>query len=80
MDGAFGQWTEWTECGDSCTRNRTRLCDSPTPQGNGKLCEGHRDEVRACFDLPQCNGKILEKSYKVSSLQTQEQPSIGTLI
>ncbi|XP_078059946.1 SCO-spondin-like [Mustelus asterias] len=42
-DGHWGTWSPWTDCSRSCgegVRTRSRLCDSPPPQGGGDFCEG----------------------------------------
>ena len=37
-------------------RSRTRLCDNPPPQNNGKQCLGEDEELQAC-NSEACSGK-----------------------
>lgn len=54
VDGQFGPWSQWKPCGHregsvlgSCTC-RTRACDSPSPQCEGRPCQGPAVEVANC--------------------------------
>ncbi len=41
VDGGWGDWSTWETCPVSCGggyQNRTRLCDSPSPQFEGEDC------------------------------------------
>ena len=41
MDGAWGQWDDWSSCTSTCDggqQSKIRLCDSPLPDDNGSLC------------------------------------------
>ncbi|XP_061197855.1 SCO-spondin-like isoform X2 [Saccostrea echinata] len=51
IDGLFGDWQSWNTCPVSCgggIRNRTRLCDSPSPSFGGRNCIGHNVEESKC--------------------------------
>ena len=41
MDGAWGQWDDWSSCTSTCDggqQSKVRLCDSPLPADNASLC------------------------------------------
>ncbi|WAR26354.1 HMCN1-like protein [Mya arenaria] len=40
VDGGWGTWESWSVCDCNNELNRKRTCDSPTPVGAGKQCEG----------------------------------------
>ncbi|KAJ8300466.1 hypothetical protein KUTeg_021985 [Tegillarca granosa] len=51
VDGAFGEWMEWSECSKECgggTRTRRRLCNNPIPVNGGTDCVGIRSQTRQC--------------------------------
>ncbi|XP_029943604.1 SCO-spondin, partial [Salarias fasciatus] len=61
-DGGWGPWTRWSHCTKSCgggVRSRRRECDSPSPEGGGRYCEGLRTEVTVCnadhCPVPPCS-------------------------
>lgn len=59
VDGNWGEWIFSTMCSSTCgkgVRNRTRLCDNPSPLHNGKACEGADQESVDCPSLPPCPG------------------------
>lgn len=51
-DGGYSEWQSWSNCSTTCgtdgTRSRSRLCDNPTPQGNGATCAGDSTEAESC--------------------------------
>ncbi|XP_053386636.1 SCO-spondin-like [Mercenaria mercenaria] len=52
LDGSWGSWSNWTECGSSCgngTQTKKRQCDSPAPQYGGQNCSGKDIETQPCF-------------------------------
>ena len=54
-DGGYTEWTGWSQCDKSCvsgTTTRTRNCTNPTPEGDGKKCEGPAVETKVCNDFP----------------------------
>ena len=67
VNGGWGDWSEWKACPVSCGggyQNRTRLCDSPLPQFEGKDCTADgstRYEIQKCNEIP-CPGiqKLLQ--------------------
>ncbi|KAJ8300467.1 hypothetical protein KUTeg_021986 [Tegillarca granosa] len=52
IHGGFGLWGDWSECKDivACKgyQERSRKCDTPTPQFGGNYCNGSVSEVQAC--------------------------------
>ena len=62
VDGEWGSWKPWFECSVTCgqgVQNRTRECDSPSPEDGGQYCEGKKYEVRACHAPVECPGNAL---------------------
>ncbi|KAK3740919.1 hypothetical protein QZH41_006085 [Actinostola sp. cb2023] len=62
VNGKWGPWSSWSACGKSCglsTKSRTRTCDNPAPQGEGKPCTGKAKETIDCYITKYCpiNGK-----------------------
>ena len=58
VNGIWSSWTVWTACTSSCgigTQLRNRMCNNPSPSGNGTSCSGSASEVRQCFSKP-CSG------------------------
>ncbi|XP_065187399.1 SCO-spondin-like isoform X2 [Sycon ciliatum] len=55
VDGVFGEWSIWSVCSKECgpgVRNRTRSCDNPQPQHDGKPCSGENAENESCEIVP----------------------------
>ncbi|XP_051803642.1 hemicentin-1 [Acanthochromis polyacanthus] len=55
VDGKWSPWVSWGACSVSCgggTRQRTRLCASPTPQHSGRQCEGNDVHIDFCNSDP----------------------------
>ncbi|XP_044055859.1 hemicentin-1 isoform X2 [Siniperca chuatsi] len=55
VDGKWSSWVSWGACSVSCgggTRQRTRLCASPTPQHGGRQCEGNDVHIDFCNSDP----------------------------
>jgi len=41
IDGGYSKWSDWSQCSASCGMGQTsreRVCNNPTPKGNGKPC------------------------------------------
>lgn len=49
VDGQWGCWSEWSPCGASFKRRRTRACNNPSPMNGGKPCEGQWEEEEDCY-------------------------------
>ena len=63
IHGAWGIWTSWSTCSTNCGTGiveRTRQCDSPSPDHGGDNCHGHNRETQQCTDESACVG-----AYKV---------------
>ncbi|XP_060577467.1 delta-like protein 1 [Ruditapes philippinarum] len=59
VDGAWSDWSGWTGCSKTCANGiqaRTRRCDSPPPNAQGKDCNGNSTETRMCKmeTCPEC--------------------------
>jgi len=55
VDGGWGEFTEWSECGVSCgggEHTRTRVCNNPAPEHGGADCTGDASETEACNENP----------------------------
>ncbi|KAL3870896.1 hypothetical protein ACJMK2_038927, partial [Sinanodonta woodiana] len=51
LDGAWSDWTEWSDCTVTCdngTTTRTRDCSNPVPAHGGKDCVGNSRETLHC--------------------------------
>ncbi|KAL3870898.1 hypothetical protein ACJMK2_038929 [Sinanodonta woodiana] len=51
LDGAWSDWTEWSDCTVTCdngTTTRTRDCSNPVPAHGGKVCAGNSTETFHC--------------------------------
>nr|XP_058951355.1 uncharacterized protein LOC131778889 [Pocillopora verrucosa] len=51
VDGGYSNWLEWSACSASCgggRRARSRKCDNPVPQHDGKNCVGPSLETEQC--------------------------------
>eukprot|EP00442_Polarella_glacialis_P051613 CAMPEP_0115080896 /NCGR_PEP_ID=MMETSP0227-20121206/18942_1 /TAXON_ID=89957 /ORGANISM="Polarella glacialis, Strain CCMP 1383" /LENGTH=1110 /DNA_ID=CAMNT_0002468609 /DNA_START=145 /DNA_END=3473 /DNA_ORIENTATION=+ len=69
IDGAWGEWREWTPCSGSCNdayRYRRRSVDKH-PNYCGNATEGIREEYAQCDRLPTCN---VDKDCEVSPWST----------
>ncbi|XP_035384811.1 hemicentin-1 isoform X2 [Electrophorus electricus] len=55
VDGKWSSWVSWGACSVSCgggTRQRTRICASPSPQHGGRQCEGNNIHIDFCNNEP----------------------------
>merc|ERR1712002_405253 len=55
-DGGWSDWSKWSPCSKTCGEggitSKTRECNNPPPQGNGKFCEGVTTKASSCFIKP----------------------------
>ncbi|XP_076760854.1 uncharacterized protein LOC143429228 [Xylocopa sonorina] len=59
INGMWSSWTAWSLCTSTCgvgTQLRNRMCNNPSPSGNGTTCVGSASEVHQCFTRP-CIGE-----------------------
>ncbi|XP_077463990.1 hemicentin-1 [Stigmatopora argus] len=55
LDGKWSSWVSWGACSVSCgggTRQRARLCASPSPQYGGRTCQGNDVHIDFCNSDP----------------------------
>ena len=54
-NGGWGEWTSFSNCSADCgttgTQSRSRLCDTPSKEGDGKDCEGEPSEKQSCNQI-----------------------------
>ena len=68
VPGNWGSWGSWSHCNEACgggIRNRTRLCDDPSPQYGGADCTrnatlvdiGLSSRMQKQLENKQCNSE-----------------------
>ncbi|KAI1725123.1 ZU5 domain-containing protein [Ditylenchus destructor] len=50
IDGAWSQWSAWSECNAQCQRVRNRECHAPSPANGGAFCQGTDAQSTNCTD------------------------------
>ena len=51
-NGKWGPWSSYSECSVTCgtgNKTRSRKCNNPPPSGNGKKCEGKKEQTVDCL-------------------------------
>ena len=59
VHGGWSPWTAWSQCTLSCgggSRQRVRLCESPSPSNGGRYCPGTDKQIDYCNREP-CAGE-----------------------
>ena len=59
VDGGWSEWTDFTECSESCgggTKTRSRSCTNPAPADGGAQCQGESSEEETC-NTEACAGR-----------------------
>lgn len=61
IDGAWSDWSAWSECPycDGSLRVRYRNCTNPTPKFDGLPCEGPVEDRMLCNHTAFCMGKSM---------------------
>ncbi|XP_034337070.2 SCO-spondin [Magallana gigas] len=66
VNGGFGNWGLWSGCSRSCgggSRERMRVCNSPTPAHGGENCIGNTSQIIWCNEFPcPVDGRFTEWS------------------
>ena len=60
VDGGWDTWSEFSECSTTCgtgVQISTRTCTNPSPEHNGRDCEGEASSVKSCDNKDACAGK-----------------------
>ena len=68
VDGKWGEWTEFSNCSLECgtgTKERTRVCDAPAPEGDGKNCPGFPNDG---YETKNCNTQPCPSKYSTNNL------------
>ncbi|XP_052231834.1 SCO-spondin-like [Dreissena polymorpha] len=53
LDAQWGLWATWSLCTSNCNQTRTRACDNPAPQADGRDCLGYAIQTQSCY-MDQC--------------------------
>lgn len=81
VDGVWSSWSEWSNCTVGCNggqRTRTRLCNQPAPDCNGKPCAGEPTEIESCNTQP-CTGLTCTDGKVLSNCSNACDTSCSTL-
>ena len=62
IDGQWSEYGSWSNCSASCnggSRNRTRVCNNPSPTNGGLDCVGDAEDFEDC-NLHLCPGEKVQ--------------------
>ena len=69
VDGAWGNWGNWSQCNVTCAdpststttgkMSRERLCNNPSPTGNGQDCAGSNIDEEVCTSTTACSSESI---------------------
>ena len=59
VNGGWGEWSNWSRCGASCEKSRSRECNKPSSSSGGSNCTSSSQEVAECFEEDCETGKVL---------------------
>jgi hypothetical protein len=51
VNGGLNDWSTWSSCSGTCTKERSRSCTNPTPLHGGNGCTGKVKDEKPCSDV-----------------------------
>jgi len=85
IDGGYSKWSDWSSCSASCGKGQTsreRVCNNPTPKGNGKPCYpelGPGHETRECHltNCPSHCSRTMDVGFVIDSSSSVRRENFG---
>ena len=68
VDGGWSDWPGLGPCNVTCgdgKRTAVRECNNPTPQHDGRQCEGPSTRYEECGEPKKCPGKLIVFSFEI---------------